>query len=154
MARKCRRCLQLKPDDLFGVDKSRSDNRAPYCRECRNLFERKQRKKGLRKGKPKKTSPEKSREYALRCRYNLEIEEYNNLLGAQNFSCGICATKLKTPCVDHEHETGVVRGILCRMCNMGIGALRDNINLLHKAVDYLTKFETGHKEKTHGSKKS
>lgn len=66
------------------------------------------------------------------------------MLAAQNGGCAICSTT--TPDgnarrfhVDHDHETGKIRGLLCHSCNTGIGKLRDDPDLLLSAVAYLRK---------------
>lgn len=55
--------------------------------------------------------------------------------------CGICGSEAKNQAkalnVDHCHETGEVRGMLCISCNLALGAFKDDISLLHKAVQYL-----------------
>jgi hypothetical protein len=56
----------------------------------------------------------------------------------QNNQCAICKEKFaKTPHVDHCHTTGKVRGLLCWQCNIGIGLLKDNIEVCLAAADYL-----------------
>lgn len=137
--RTCLRCNLPKSDDLFGVDKSRPDNRAPYCRECRRLFESKKRSEGKRNYK-KKTLPSKEtvRMYMRKCRYNLTQAQYEELLSSQNNKCAICdSVFIKVPHVDHDHTTGVVRGLLCGLCNRGIGSLRDDPLLIQNALSYL-----------------
>jgi hypothetical protein len=62
----------------------------------------------------------------------------------QNGKCAICSihksnTKYDTLCVDHCHQTGKVRQLLCTRCNSGIGHLQDSVTLLRRAVDYLSK---------------
>jgi hypothetical protein len=146
--RKCLKCEEYKSDELFGADKSRLDNRHPYCRLCRNSFEKQKRQEGKRREKRKKRSPELQRKYMLKCRYNLEIEEYNKKLNAQNNLCAICFKSMSDPCVDHEHESGKVRGLLCRTCNFGLGAFKDNWKLLKRAAEYLCK--PCHKKKSAG----
>ena len=73
--------------------------------------------------------------------YNLDKDSYNTLLKEQDNRCGICgkhqkelSTKL---CVDHDHNTGSVRKLLCSLCNKGLGAFLDNPDLLLKAASYL-----------------
>jgi hypothetical protein len=52
--------------------------------------------------------------------------------------CSICLRSLgKTPHVDHDHETGAIRGVLCFNCNGGLGQFRDDPDLLLRAADYL-----------------
>lgn len=57
------------------------------------------------------------------------------MLGAEG-KCPICLRTRKLV-IDHDHETGVVRGLICRTCNTGIGHLMDNPELLLRALDYL-----------------
>jgi hypothetical protein len=72
-------------------------------------------------------------------KYNISIIEFDQMLYKQNNKCAICQHEFKdTPCVDHNHNTGKVRGLLCRKCNLGIGFLKDNETMLHNAVKYLS----------------
>ena len=79
----------------------------------------------------------------IRERFGLEPEDYWRMYEEQKGLCAICGkpqcvgTKLD---VDHDHETGQVRALLCRHCNAGIGMLKDSIELVSKALDYLRKF--------------
>lgn len=79
-------------------------------------------------------------------KYGLTIEQYDALVVAQNGVCAICGgttaidkwnSGLKNLQVDHCHDTGTVRGLLCFHCNTGLGHFRDNSDLLRKAIDYL-----------------
>ena len=79
-------------------------------------------------------------------RYGITLEDYNTLLEQQNGVCAICKNpetltvkgKIVNLSVDHCHDTGVVRGLLCRSCNVGLGNFRDDVNLLETAISYLT----------------
>lgn len=83
-------------------------------------------------------NPEKHKEYGLRRMYGLEISDFNKMIEDQNGCCLICEEfygfKLA---VDHDHDTGNVRGLLCRKCNSGIGLLGDSIENLLSAAAYL-----------------
>ncbi len=74
-------------------------------------------------------------------RYGLSASDYDALLAAQEGCCAIChrhAELLGRPlAVDHDHETGRVRGLLCDDCNLGLGKFADRIALLEDAVAYL-----------------
>jgi hypothetical protein len=60
----------------------------------------------------------------------------------QGWLCGICGADVKEdPVLDHCHDTGTVRGILCRRCNTGMGMLQDDPELLKNAIEYLTQYE-------------
>lgn len=75
-------------------------------------------------------------------RYKLTEDAFNKLHEEQDYSCAICRTpfsegKRKCGCVDHNHETNKVRGLLCQHCNAGLGMFKDNILYLEKAIEYL-----------------
>jgi len=79
-----------------------------------------------------------SRKSHLKRRYDLTPEEYANLLISQDNKCAICSKDFdQTPCVDHDHKTGKVRGLLCLGCNVALGAWENNIELFYKAMQYL-----------------
>lgn len=80
------------------------------------------------------------REGHLRRKFGITQGDYDRMLEAQGFGCGICGDVRpggRTFHVDHDHVTGEVRGLLCVKCNQGIGLLRENPALLHMAVEYL-----------------
>ncbi len=95
-----------------------------------------------------------NRQQNLRIKFGMELEDYDKLLKDQDYSCAIC----KSPesygvstrgyshafSVDHCHETGKVRGLLCNNCNRGLGLLGDNLESIQKVVEYLKKTEDVH----------
>lgn len=73
-------------------------------------------------------------------KYGITDQEFQAMLLAQSNRCAICQNVFKTSKsthVDHCHNTGRVRGLLCHDCNTGIGKLRDSVDLLQRAIDYL-----------------
>jgi len=70
-------------------------------------------------------------------RYGLTPEEFEKILADQKGLCCICAQPMKPPCVDHDHKTKKIRGLLCRGCNLALGYLQDSTKLLQSAIDYL-----------------
>jgi hypothetical protein len=78
----------------------------------------------------------------LKARFGINIENFKALLKKQENKCGICQADFleTTPCVDHDHLKGKngVRGLLCRNCNTGLGGFKDNPELLHRALQWLT----------------
>ena len=74
--------------------------------------------------------------------YGLTESGYDALFLSQNGACAVCERPLKRldsdTNVDHDHKTGLVRGLLCRSCNVGIGHLQDDPVLLRKAAEYVT----------------
>ena len=75
----------------------------------------------------------------LKRRYKLEVEDYIQMCEEQGGCCAICRTFTPRLCVDHSHETGKNRGLLCHKCNVGLGQFNDNIQLLADAISYLAK---------------
>ena len=84
----------------------------------------------------------KTQEYKLKHRYNLTLDHYNQLLYEQGFKCKICEKSVRDVdgplAVDHDHNTGEIRGLLCSGCNTGIGLLKEDPTILAKAIIYLT----------------
>jgi hypothetical protein len=82
-------------------------------------------------------------------KYGLDFAEYTEMFNKQKGCCKICNKHLsevdkgnkKALCVDHCHDTNIVRGLLCDKCNRGIGLLNDNIEILQKAIDYLMPYK-------------
>ena len=74
--------------------------------------------------------------------YGITGEQYQALYEAQGGRCFICRRATganKRLAVDHDHETGVVRGLLCRSCNRDVlGHARDDVEFFHRAIEYLT----------------
>jgi hypothetical protein len=82
------------------------------------------------------------RAYRLRHDYGITVERMNQLLQSQDSRCAICrAVFTGTPHVDHCHQSGVVRGLLCSKCNTGLGLFQDNETRLFNAIDYLRRHD-------------
>jgi hypothetical protein len=79
----------------------------------------------------------------IRRSYGLEWEEYIELMNKQCGKCALCGSegsgKDTRLVVDHCHETGRVRGLLCWGCNVGIGLFKEDTDLLNKVIDYIRK---------------
>jgi hypothetical protein len=78
----------------------------------------------------------------LRYHYDITLERYNELLAKQEGVCAICKklevnSRIKRLVVDHDHKTGKIRGLLCHRCNCGIGYMKDDLQLLQMAIEYL-----------------
>ena len=73
----------------------------------------------------------------------MSSDDYFNLFEKQNNKCAICGIEFKTineGCVDHCHNTNIIRGILCNKCNLLLGMANDNIKILENAIFYLKTF--------------
>lgn len=84
--------------------------------------------------------------------YGITLEQYNEWNKHNNGLCHICnkaevaidyrSGEPRMLAVDHDEETGLVRGLLCSVCNRGIGMLRHSQEILKEAIDYLNHFRT------------
>lgn len=77
-------------------------------------------------------------------RYGITAEEYASIIFLQNGNCAICYQSLTgkwNQHIDHNHENGKVRGVLCAKCNRGLGHFNDNANLLEMAAAYLRGYD-------------
>jgi hypothetical protein len=126
----CRDCRNTKPLSAFYVSTLNKDGYPSYCRECAN--------------KRAKASPnwEKNiRKAQLKKNYGITPEQYASMLAKQCDVCAIChrpeSGKRKYLCVDHNHETGQVRGLLCPSCNIALGKFQDDPIRLSRAIQYL-----------------
>lgn len=153
---KCHRCRELLPLDNFSP--SRVKRGSGECRSCMYLAKKNyesnnrdkvnkraatyRNNKGLewRRQIKSRVSAEKVKCYNLR-RYGITIEQYNMLLEFQDGACAVCKrtenSDGKMLYVDHCHDTGAIRGLLCRKCNTGIGLLGDSVDGIEKALNYL-----------------
>jgi hypothetical protein len=124
--KRCADCKQYKPLSEFPRNKNTKDGFHCYCKACNNARSRESRQR-LHGG---------SRHYHLKRRYGIGADEFDELVRQQGGVCPICG-RADPEHVDHSHETGDVRGILCFNCNGGLGQFRDSIDALVAAADYL-----------------
>lgn len=86
-----------------------------------------------------KANPDAWRLSHVARRYGLSAEEYARLVDTAGDRCAICREPQqgKSLAVDHHHDTGVVRGLLCQNCNIMIGMARENPEILRQGAEYL-----------------
>ena len=116
--RKCYACKQVKDSSEFAKDRTSPGGISYDCKACR-------------------------REQRLLKEYGISEEQYLSMLNAQEGRCWICGIHCseKKLHIDHDHTTGIVRGLLCGNCNRGLGLFTENKQSLEKAIRYLTRFE-------------
>ena len=131
--RTCMTCGKEKLATDFYVRNKVSMVRHSSCKECDKL----------RVKKRHQDNPERTRNNDLKRNYGITLQEHQQMFEEQKGVCAICKGegdgKWKKLCVDHDHETGNVRQLLCRNCNMMLGQAGDNINLLEEMIKYLKK---------------
>lgn len=74
-------------------------------------------------------------------KYGLTQEEYLGKLIAQNGKCAICKNLMRSPCVDHAHDSGKVRSLLCSNCNRALGLFGEDVERLREAIEYIEFWE-------------
>lgn len=141
------------PQSEIEFSPSRRLRKYPTCRKCETSASRL-----YRAANPDKQS-DMRRRYRLRTpdqqrhshrkqvlrRYGLSVERYESLLKGCNGLCEICSMSQTAInlAVDHDHITGVVRGLLCGNCNRAIGIFQDSPELLERAAAYLRSRKEG-----------
>ncbi|MFI6192605.1 endonuclease VII domain-containing protein [Streptomyces sp. NPDC051136] len=113
--KRCPQCSETKPHAEWERNKTTSDGWSSYCRECR---------------------AERNRASHFKRKYNLTEAERDQLVADQGGVCCIC---LAAPAahVDHCHETGRVRGVLCFSCNAALGQFKDRPDAIRRAAAYV-----------------
>lgn len=150
--KQCRKCWQSKNVQEFYHSNRSGDGFAYRCKECVHEDKREAYKKDssvtLHRqsfDRFKKGTREGTRERMLLKNYGMTLEDYEKLLSEQDNCCKICGAKegelgRQYLAIDHNHETNEVRGLLCDLCNRGLGFFRDDKTIISKALQYLSDF--------------
>ena len=127
----CSSCKLEKPKSDFSKNRSRSRGYAYQCKTCKGALDK------------KLYSTDKNKSYKYVDRYGITVDDYNSMFEEQQGCCAICSTHqsalTRSLAVDHCHETGKVRGLLCISCNVGLGHFKDSLINLNMAISYLNK---------------
>ncbi|MFC8078689.1 endonuclease VII domain-containing protein [Streptomyces sp. NPDC057307] len=113
--KRCPQCGEVKSYAEWELNPTSSDGYASYCKLCR---------------------AQRNQESYFKRKYGITMAERDEMISSQ---MGICVICLSAPAahVDHCHETGRVRGVLCFNCNSAIGKLGDDPDTLRRAIAYL-----------------
>ena len=165
------KCIECNSNDIVSVGRQESSRAKRYkCKSCGRYFTLTERSKiyTLRKTNPDRNGEhfcvkcntykpfsefifvKKTNKYFSYCRscgslkqrlgaYGISESNYYGILELQDNKCAICHDVLTH--IDHNHETGKVRGILCLKCNSILGFSRDSIDILYNSINYLKKFQ-------------
>jgi protein-arginine kinase activator protein McsA len=129
----CTKCNHNKTLDDFHNSSSTKDGKSYVCKLCASERSKLWTKANFIRRKNN----------LLKYLYNVDIQQYNDLLKQQNYSCAICKrneSEFKNKlAVDHCHTTLKIRGLLCDNCNKAIGYLKDDVSVLKVAISYLNK---------------
>jgi hypothetical protein len=148
----CTKCKISKPLSEFYSDKRHSDGTRSRCISCtssdvqgthndvKREYHRKYRREWIIK------NPEKNKEYVKRRNAKTSQNRYQAALGQKPECCEICGKYIppknnrRQMFVDHDHDTGAIRGLLCPQCNSLLGLSLDSQTRLQQAIDYLNRY--------------
>jgi hypothetical protein len=147
MTKYCPSCGTVKDSSAFWANARRADGLQSVCKRCHytkynTKKDRDKAKQAGRKYQKSEHGRNKAYEYAIKRKYGLSADKYAAMLNAQDHACAVCGRHGETYrklCVDHDHETGVVRGLLCDRCNKALGLVKDEVILLTKLAEYLNR---------------
>jgi len=133
----CPSCETALPIAAFAINKSgRVGQARAYCKPCSVQ------KHQLRRQQNPEHVLNIERKSKFKRQYGISLEQYEEMLQNQGYGCALCGVKkpserTKYFAVDHCHNTGKVRGLLCTKCNRGLGLFNDRTEVLQKAINYL-----------------
>jgi hypothetical protein len=113
--KQCRICKEFKDENLFDKHKRGKNGIDTRCKKC-NVDDRYKRQNPL-----------------MKFTYHKMVEDLSKI----KKGCWICGNLDTRICLDHDHKTGKIRGLLCNNCNRSLGLFKDSVDLLKKAIEYL-----------------
>jgi hypothetical protein len=153
--RECTKCGVRKEWEEFYRDSRGKNGRCSRCKKCTdgNKLEWLNRPGNRQKqanGSAQRYIQDRVRRrfQAIYKKYGVTQEWYDQTLVSQGKGCRICGTdkpgrgdtRRRLFCIDHDHKTGKIRGLLCINCNMVLGAVDDSREILSKAIEYLEEY--------------
>ena len=124
-----------KPLEQFPKNRSKKSGYNGHCKDCTGEYQRKYAKTHYGKRKNKNR--------ILRYRFNMTIDEFDEMVKSQDGKCYICGGVNiigRDLDLDHDHTTGQIRKLLCHNCNALIGYIENNIHVVNKALNYLKEY--------------
>lgn len=147
----CTICKTPKPETDFGFESANHLRRRSQCKKCRSKYSlewaRRKKANGIfQRGdetnyKTSGKSAKAKRVHQLRAAYRITRDEYDRLIASQYNLCAICGQppEKRALDIDHDKETGIIRGLLCPRHNLGIGFFNHDPALLQAAIHYLSR---------------
>ena len=161
----CSKCKTEKDVEAFSIARASKDGRNYWCRDCcsknykkwapnRDLEKKKAGWKAWYDADPERAKRKTLESYyrhhterrnqqvesRLMSRYGITLDQYNEMLEAQDGVCAICKKMCTTGqrlAVDHDHETGEVRALLCKGCNFKVGQIEKDWERTKAVLEYL-----------------
>lgn len=124
----CPRCQEIKPLEEF------PDNGAAgkygYCKPCKSAY--------MHEYSQRNPGSNFLRNLRRTCKkVGITIDQYYETITSQDGLCAICKRQPDKFCIDHDHQTGKFRGLLCSPCNIALGGFEDKVELVESALEYL-----------------
>ena len=131
----CSTCKKWKEESEFYKSKRSKDGLDSCCKQCDSEREKRRYFANVEESRKRNMN----RSYKYNC--GITIDDYNKMFEQQSECCAIChrhqSEFKRSLFVDHNHETGKIRGLLCFDCNLVLGRAKDSIKILESAVEYL-----------------
>jgi hypothetical protein len=146
----CTSCDESKMMSEYRKDKTSYDGLTQKCKPCFSIYQKEWYEKNKEKQKTnakeyRKKNPLSHFQSHIKRKYGITLEDYNSMFISQGGCCAICNTHQKDIekrlSVDHCHNSGNVRGLLCNSCNTSIGLLKEDVGILNAAIEYLNGFD-------------
>lgn len=145
----CPACKENKPVSEFNKKTKQRNGLCPYCRDCIKMkyhekiridpdyFNRRQNERRKEDPDYRISAYQRNKER----KYGISQEKFDKILKSQKGKCAICGIHqrdLKRKlAIDHNHDTGVVRGLLCHKCNFLLGYANEDLDVLQNSINYL-----------------
>ena len=139
-SKRCARCKEHLSLEMFQSFKHSKNGKVYYqskCKPCHTTYNRELRARDTTK----------RHGYKLKHKYGMTVQDYDALMEKQGGVCAICknpetsrhskSKEVQRLAVDHCHESGKIRGLLCQACNTALGKFNDNLSTLESAILYL-----------------
>ncbi len=124
--KKCGLCKTFKEITAFGKNRTMKCGLQNWCKSCRKV-------------KHKQQYIATTRNRILKSLYGIDLKTYEQMYVEQGGRCAICEQLFTTRAasVDHNHQTGEIRQLLCNTCNRTLGLLGENTEILRRMIEYL-----------------
>jgi hypothetical protein len=146
MIKTCATCSLCKSSSEFNKYSAMKDGLHWECRSCvglrrKSYYEKNRQREIDRSVAWKISNKEKAKDASLKRKFGITIQDYNAMIRSQNGKCAICDKDHSVSClvVDHDHNSGRVRKLLCHQCNLALGNLKENVLFAERMLDYIKK---------------
>ncbi len=150
--KQCRCCGEVKSIDQFNKRKRQRDGHDRWCRDCqKSYYHDPQATIANKKVQRPPARPDAEKDLYLRTTYGITAKQYDAMFKVQGGKCAVCNNHEMVKIgrssislsVDHDHETGAVRSLLCHHCNAALGMLREDPIIIESLLNYINSYKEG-----------